>query len=225
MKCPICGKELELRNKQIGTNENGDPIFNEYAICRDCKKQWNLDKQRAKRAAKKAAEKPVPEEKAPAEKPVQKDKAPAENPAQRDKAPAEKPVQKDKARQENRLQTKKFRSENRPQAMRHPPKNRSKRKGLVRNLKRKLKSRFRKNARALMQKKSFLMSGRQENRSKKDPLKSAKHLKKSATATSLRKKSAINTGKLPAKVIPRCLKQENPIKNQGIRKRSLNRNQ
>ena len=53
MKCPICGKELELRNKQIGTNENGDPIFNEYAICRDCKKQWNLDKQRAKRAASK----------------------------------------------------------------------------------------------------------------------------------------------------------------------------
>ena len=55
MKCPICGKELELRNKQIGTNENGDPIFNEYAICRDCKKQWNLDKQRAKRAAAKKA--------------------------------------------------------------------------------------------------------------------------------------------------------------------------
>ena len=53
MKCPICGKELELRNKQIGTNENGDPIFNEYAICRDCKKQWNLDKQRAKRTAAK----------------------------------------------------------------------------------------------------------------------------------------------------------------------------
>ena len=49
MKCPICGKELELKNKQIGTNENGDPIFNEYAICRDCRKQWNLDKQRAKK--------------------------------------------------------------------------------------------------------------------------------------------------------------------------------
>ncbi len=53
MKCPICGKELELKNKQIGTNENGDPIFNEYAICRDCRKQWNLDKQRAKKAAAK----------------------------------------------------------------------------------------------------------------------------------------------------------------------------
>ena len=104
MKCPICGKELELRNKQIGTNENGDPIFNEYAICRDCKKQWNLDKQRAKRAAKKAAEKPVPEEKAPAEKPVQKDKAPAERPAQKDKAPAEKPAQRDKAPAEKPVQ-------------------------------------------------------------------------------------------------------------------------
>ena len=56
MKCPICGKDLELKNKQIGTNENGEPIFNEYAICRDCRKQWNLDKQRAKKmAAKKAA--------------------------------------------------------------------------------------------------------------------------------------------------------------------------
>ena len=56
MKCPICGKDLELQKKQIGTSENGDPIFNEYAICRDCKKQWNLDKQRAKKmAAKKAA--------------------------------------------------------------------------------------------------------------------------------------------------------------------------
>ena len=81
MKCPICGKELELKNKQIGTNENGDPIFNEYAICRDCRKQWNLDKQRAKKAAakkpasaeasaKKAAttKKPATPEKAPAKK-------------------------------------------------------------------------------------------------------------------------------------------------------------
>ena len=55
MKCPICGKELELKNKQIGTDENGDPVFNEYAICRDCRKQWNLDRQRAKKNAAKAA--------------------------------------------------------------------------------------------------------------------------------------------------------------------------
>ncbi|RGT70466.1 hypothetical protein DWX08_14245 [Ruminococcus sp. AF18-22] len=56
MKCPICQKEVEIQKKQVGVNENNDPIFNEYAICRDCKKQWNLDKQRAKKAAKKAAD-------------------------------------------------------------------------------------------------------------------------------------------------------------------------
>lgn len=56
MKCPICGKDVELQKKQIGTDENGEPIFNEYAVCRDCRKQWNLDKQRAKKmAAKKSA--------------------------------------------------------------------------------------------------------------------------------------------------------------------------
>lgn len=56
MKCPICGKDLELQKKQVGTAENGDPVFNEYAICRDCRKQWNLDKQRAKKMAAKKAE-------------------------------------------------------------------------------------------------------------------------------------------------------------------------
>ena len=74
MKCPICGKDLDLQNKQIGTSENGDPIFNEYAICHSCKKQWNLDKQRAKKiAAKKAAE-----EKAKAEARAAEEKAKAE---------------------------------------------------------------------------------------------------------------------------------------------------
>ncbi len=61
MKCPICGKDVELKNRQVGTDENGEPVFNEYAICRDCKKQWNLDKQRAKKMAAKAAASPAPE--------------------------------------------------------------------------------------------------------------------------------------------------------------------
>ena len=42
MKCPICGKDLDLQNKQIGTSENGDPIFNEYAICHSCKSNGTL---------------------------------------------------------------------------------------------------------------------------------------------------------------------------------------
>ena len=76
MKCPICGKDLDLQNKQIGTSENGDPIFNEYAICHSCKKQWNLDKQRAKKiAAKKAAEEKA---KAEAEARAAEEKAKAE---------------------------------------------------------------------------------------------------------------------------------------------------
>ena len=53
MKCPICGKDVELQKKQIGTSETGEPVFNEYAVCRDCKKQWNLDKQRARKMAAK----------------------------------------------------------------------------------------------------------------------------------------------------------------------------
>lgn len=55
MRCPKCGKDVELQKKQVGVDENGKPIFNEYAICRDCKKQWNLDKQRAKKAAETSA--------------------------------------------------------------------------------------------------------------------------------------------------------------------------
>ena len=87
MKCPICGKDLDLQNKQIGTSENGDPIFNEYAICHSCKKQWNLDKQRAKKiAAKKAAEEKAKAEARAAE---EKAKAEAEARAAEEKANAE----------------------------------------------------------------------------------------------------------------------------------------
>ena len=53
MKCPKCGKDVILQKKQVGVDDNGNPVLNEYAICKDCKKQWNLDKQRAKKAAEK----------------------------------------------------------------------------------------------------------------------------------------------------------------------------
>ncbi|MGC4019148.1 MAG: hypothetical protein QM793_07930 [Muricomes sp.] len=67
MRCPKCGKDVELQNKQVGVDKNGEPIFNEYAICKDCKKQWNLDKQRAKKAADAAASNHIqPESAAPA---------------------------------------------------------------------------------------------------------------------------------------------------------------
>ena len=89
MKCPICGKDLDLQNKQIGTSENGDPIFNEYAICHSCKKQWNLDKQRAKKiAAKKAAEEKAKAE-AEARAAEERARAEAEARAAEEKAKAE----------------------------------------------------------------------------------------------------------------------------------------
>ena len=53
MKCQSCGKELERMKRQVGTTESGDPIINEYAVCRDCKKHWNLDRQRARKIAAK----------------------------------------------------------------------------------------------------------------------------------------------------------------------------
>ena len=92
MKCPICGKEVELQNKQVGTDASGTPVFHEYAVCRDCKKQWDLDKQRAKKRAEKAnasaqmktgnPEKPV----ALAQKPI------SEKRSVQKAAPTEKPV-------------------------------------------------------------------------------------------------------------------------------------
>ena len=69
MKCPICGNNVELKNKQFDLDEYGDPIFHQYAICKNCKKQWDLDKQRAKKmAAKDAANKEAAAKKEAAEK-------------------------------------------------------------------------------------------------------------------------------------------------------------
>ena len=89
MKCPICGKDLDLQNKQIGTSENGDPIFNEYAICHSCKKQWNLDKQRAKKIAAKSAAEEKAKAEAEARAAEEKAKAEAAARAAEEKAKAE----------------------------------------------------------------------------------------------------------------------------------------
>ena len=55
MKCPICQNELEMKRRKVGEDANGEAIYNEFAICHPCKKQWNLDKQRAKKAEQRAA--------------------------------------------------------------------------------------------------------------------------------------------------------------------------
>lgn len=80
MNCPLCGKELIMKEKQVGTSENGSPIFNKYAICYDCKKQWNLDKNKMKKKTAdgssaqktKAIQKPDKEQPAGQERPAKK---------------------------------------------------------------------------------------------------------------------------------------------------------
>lgn len=67
MKCPNCKKDVELTNKQIGADAQGAPIFNEYAVCRDCKKQWNLDKIREGKAASTPQKSDTPVKKVPAD--------------------------------------------------------------------------------------------------------------------------------------------------------------
>ena len=76
MKCPICQNELEIKHKKAGETENGDTIYNEFAICHDCKKQWNLDKQRAKSDA--TSSRPSPD--ADVERPKRKKRRPAPRP-------------------------------------------------------------------------------------------------------------------------------------------------
>ncbi|MCL2864635.1 MAG: hypothetical protein FWE25_03730 [Lachnospiraceae bacterium] len=48
MKCPVCEHELEILKKQTAINRNGDPVMSKYAVCRDCKKQWNLSNKNTK---------------------------------------------------------------------------------------------------------------------------------------------------------------------------------
>lgn len=86
MNCPICKKELEIKNKKVGETAAGEAIYNEFAICHDCKKQWNLDKQRAKaNTANKETMTETPEKPAPVPK---KKKRPVPSDAQ------EQPVRK-----------------------------------------------------------------------------------------------------------------------------------
>ena len=78
MNCPICKKELEIKNKKVGETAAGEAIYNEFAICHDCKKQWNLDKQRAK---SNATEKETKTEEPPKPAPVPKKKRPVSSDA------------------------------------------------------------------------------------------------------------------------------------------------
>lgn len=46
MKCKRCGNEMKIKPVEIGKDKQGNPIYNTYAFCYDCKMKVNLDKQR-----------------------------------------------------------------------------------------------------------------------------------------------------------------------------------
>lgn len=52
MKCPKCGKEMEIRREISGEDENQEPAVKEYAVCRSCRKKWDLSKKKQKPPAK-----------------------------------------------------------------------------------------------------------------------------------------------------------------------------
>lgn len=49
MKCPKCGNELQIRKEITGKDGNGNPISSEFAVCKNCRKKWNLDKSKHKK--------------------------------------------------------------------------------------------------------------------------------------------------------------------------------
>lgn len=52
MKCPKCKNSTQLQKRQVGLDDYHEPVYNEFAICKPCKKQWNLDEMRARKAEK-----------------------------------------------------------------------------------------------------------------------------------------------------------------------------
>ena len=53
MKCKRCGNEMKIKPVEVGKDRQGDPIYNTYAFCYDCKIKVNLDKQREQKEERK----------------------------------------------------------------------------------------------------------------------------------------------------------------------------
>ena len=45
MKCPICHQEVTIKNKKI-TADDSEAAVQRYAVCKDCHKQWNLERKK-----------------------------------------------------------------------------------------------------------------------------------------------------------------------------------
>ncbi len=48
MRCKRCGNEMKIKAVEVGKDAQGNPIYNDYAFCYECKIKINLDKKREK---------------------------------------------------------------------------------------------------------------------------------------------------------------------------------
>ena len=48
MRCKRCGQEMKVKSVEVGKDTQGNPIYNDYAFCYECKIKINLDKRKAK---------------------------------------------------------------------------------------------------------------------------------------------------------------------------------
>lgn len=46
MKCSRCGAEMKIKNVKVDTDIYGNPIYNKYAYCYNCKIKRNLGQQK-----------------------------------------------------------------------------------------------------------------------------------------------------------------------------------
>ena len=52
MRCKKCGNEMKIKAVEVGKDEQGNPIYNDYAFCYECKIKINLDKKKGKKGEK-----------------------------------------------------------------------------------------------------------------------------------------------------------------------------
>ena len=48
MRCRRCGQEMKVKPVEVGKDAQGNPIYNDYAFCYECKIKINLDKKKGK---------------------------------------------------------------------------------------------------------------------------------------------------------------------------------
>ena len=63
MRCRRCGQEMKVKSVEVGKDAQGNPIYNDYAFCYECKIKINLDKKKTKKDSSAKPSEQIPSEK------------------------------------------------------------------------------------------------------------------------------------------------------------------